>query len=83
LIGLVGTGLGLLLGLLGCWVLSTFPVFEIPPGVYPGSDRVPVRVAALDLALVVGATFAICLGATLFPARKANALRPVDGLRRG
>jgi lipoprotein-releasing system permease protein len=83
LIGLSGTVLGLAAGLGMCWVLDTFPVFAIPPGVYPGSDRVPVRVDWLDLAWVVGATLAICLGATLFPARKATALRPVDGLRYG
>jgi lipoprotein-releasing system permease protein len=81
LIGLVGTLLGLLVGLGVCWVLATFPVFEIPPGVYPGSDRVPVRVDVLDLLWVVGSTLVICLGATLFPARKAMALKPVDGLR--
>ncbi|HKI98560.1 MAG TPA: ABC transporter permease [bacterium] len=83
LIGLVGTLLGVLLGLAVCWVLATFPVFEIPPGVYPGSDRVPVRVDVLDMLWVVGATLVICLGATLFPARKATSLKPVDGLRYG
>jgi lipoprotein-releasing system permease protein len=83
LVGLLGTVLGLGLGLGVCWVLDTFPVFAIPPGVYPGSDRVPVRVAALDLMWVVLATFATCLAATLFPARKAMALRPVEGLRAG
>lgn len=83
LIGLAGTLLGLVMGLATCWVLDTFPVFEIPPGVYPGSDRVPVRIALTDLAWVVGTTFAICLVATLFPARKATALKPVEGLRYG
>ena len=83
LIGLSGTLLGLAAGLGVCWVLDTFPIFEIPPGVYPGSDRVPVRVDVLDLAWVVGATLVICLGATLFPARKATALKPVEGLRFG
>ncbi|MDH4246431.1 MAG: FtsX-like permease family protein, partial [Deltaproteobacteria bacterium] len=83
LIGLVGSLLGVLLGLGICWLLDTFPLFEIPPGVYPGSDRVPVKLSLRDLALVLGATWLTCLAATLFPARKATALRPVEGLRRG
>jgi lipoprotein-releasing system permease protein len=83
LIGLTGTLLGVLVGLGVCWALDTFPLFEIPPGVYPGSDRVPVRVDPLDLAWVVGATLLICIGATIYPARKATAVRPVDGLRFG
>jgi len=81
MIGLMGTVLGLLLGLLACWVLAAFPLFEIPPGVYPGSDHVPVEVAPLDLLWVVLATFIACLLATLVPARKATALEPVEGLR--
>jgi len=83
LIGLSGTLLGLAAGLGVCWVLDTFPLFEIPPGVYPGSDRVPVLVDGMDLAWVVGATLLICLVATIFPARKATALKPVEGLRFG
>ena len=82
LIGLSGTALGLGLGLAVCWALDTFPIFEIPPGVYPGSDRVPVLVSGLDLALVVGATMLACGVATLFPARKALSIHPVEGLRK-
>ncbi len=81
LVGLVGTGLGIALGLGVCWVLDTFPLFTIPPGVYPGSDRVPVRVEWLDLTWVLIATFLTCLAATWFPARKARALQPAEGLR--
>ena len=82
-IGALGTVLGLGLGLLVSYVLDTFPLIEIPPGVYPGSDRVPVLVAWQDLLWVVGGTMAVCLCATLFPAHKAVALKPVDGLRYG
>ncbi|MBI4082478.1 MAG: ABC transporter permease [Candidatus Lambdaproteobacteria bacterium] len=81
LIGAVGTALGLALGLAVCWGLFTFPLIEIPPGVYPGSDRVPVRVALADLLWIVGGTMAVCGAATLYPARRATVLRPVQGLR--
>ncbi|HEX7927510.1 MAG TPA: FtsX-like permease family protein, partial [bacterium] len=52
LIGLLGTVFGVLLGLLVCWVLSAFPIIRIPAGVYPGSDRVPVLVSMVDVALI-------------------------------
>ena len=81
LIGLVGTTMGLALGLATCWALDTFAIFAIPPGVYPGSDRVPVRVEWLDVALVVGAAIVISLITTYIPARKAAAILPADGLR--
>ena len=46
-------------------------------------NRVPVLVAWQDLLWVVGGTMVVCLGATLFPARKAVALDPAEGLRYG
>ncbi|MCZ6646492.1 MAG: ABC transporter permease [SAR324 cluster bacterium] len=83
LIGFAGTVLGLGLGLLLSGALDTFPLIDIPPGVYPGTDKVPVQVAWLDLAWVAGGTMVVCLAATILPARKALALQPVDGLRYG
>ena len=81
LIGLVGTGMGVALGLGASWALDTFDIFTIPPGVYPGSDRVPVRVEWLDVAMVAGAAIVISLITTYIPARKAASILPVDGLR--
>ena len=82
-IGAMGTVLGVGLGLGVSFVLDTFPLIEIPPGVYPGTDRIPVLVAWQDVLWVVGGTMAVCLGATLVPAHKAVALRPSEGLRYG
>jgi lipoprotein-releasing system permease protein len=83
LIGVVGTVLGLALGLVVCGVLDSFPLLDIPPGVYPGSDKIPVLVAWLDVLWIVGGTMAVCLVATIFPARKAGLLLPAEGLRYG
>jgi lipoprotein-releasing system permease protein len=83
LIGVGGMVVGLALGFAICWVLATFPLFEIPPGVYPGSDRIPVRLAATDVLWVVLGTLAIAVGATQFPALKAMRVKIVEGLRRG
>lgn len=81
LIGMSGTLLGMAIGGLTCWALDTFPMFTIPPGVYPGSDRVPVRIDWREWLLVAGATFVACWIATYIPARKATAIHPAEGLR--
>jgi len=81
LIGLLGTVFGVALGLLICWLLSSFPIIHIPAGVYPGSDRVPVLVSPGDVAIIILGSMAVCLAATQFPTRKAVALKPVEGLR--
>ena len=83
LIGLLGTALGVGLGLLVGVALETFPLIEIPPGVYPGTDKVPVQVAWRDVLWVTGGTMTVSLAATVFPALKALKLQPVDGLRYG
>jgi ABC-type lipoprotein release transport system permease subunit len=71
------------LGLFISWGLASFPLFTIPPGVYPGSDRIPVLLAASDVLWIVLGTLVIAAGATQFPAFKAMRLKIVDGLRRG
>jgi len=83
LIGITGTAAGMAVGLAICWALATFPVIDIPPGVYPGSDRLPVLVAVGDLLSVAGGAVLFALLATLYPSRKATALRPAEGLRYG
>jgi lipoprotein-releasing system permease protein len=83
LAGAGGLSAGLVLGFIICWGLASFPLFTIPPGVYPGSDRIPVLLAASDVLWIVLGTLVIAAGATQFPAFKAMRLKIVDGLRRG
>jgi len=83
LIGAVGTALGLLAGLGLCALLDAFPLIEIPAGVYPGSDRIPVLVEWTDLVLVVLGTMGVSLAATLYPAHKAGKMTPIEGFRFG
>ncbi|MDH4120996.1 MAG: ABC transporter permease [Deltaproteobacteria bacterium] len=81
LIGVGGLTLGIGLGLGVLWVLDTFPLVSIPAGVYPGSDRIPVLVDWRDIVVVAVATLGVSMTATWYPANKAMALKPVDGLR--
>jgi lipoprotein-releasing system permease protein len=80
-IGLLGTLSGVLLGLGICWGLQTFDIIDIPPGVYPGGNRIPVRIDWQDVGLTTLSSFLICFLVTLYPSTKAARLNPVDPLR--
>lgn len=78
-IGLVGTGLGLLLGLLVCRGLIVY-AFPLDPKVYFIS-HLPVDLRLSDFAFTGAVAVLICLGATVLPALYAARLRPVEGFR--
>jgi lipoprotein-releasing system permease protein len=80
-IGIVGTLGGLGLGLLLCWLLATFNLVPLPEGVFPLARRLPVRLVPLDLALITGSSFLICVLVTLYPATAAARTRAVENLR--
>ncbi len=79
LIGLVGTALGTVLGLLGCEGLRNYE-FPLDTDVYY-LDTLPVVVQYDTVAFVALAAVLICFVATLYPATIAARIRPVDGLR--
>ena len=80
-IGSLGTIGGVFVGLAICWILMSFDIIDIPPGVYPGGNRIPVLIDWFDVALATVASFTICILVTLYPASKAARLNPVDPLR--
>ena len=79
-IGLVGTGLGLLLGLLAAVALDKYHFISLDPQVY-FIDHLPVALEPLDVIAIVLASLAIAALATLYPARQASRLFPVDAIR--
>jgi lipoprotein-releasing system permease protein len=80
-IGLVGTAVGLALGLAGCWVLGHVEIVKLPSGVFPTAHGLPIQVEWLDLLLISACSFLICISVTLYPARQAARVRPVESLR--
>ncbi len=80
LIGVVGTGLGVLLGLAWCWLANTFELIRVPVDVYQIS-YVPFRLRTVDLLAIVGVTLAISFVSTLFPAWRASKVDPVVALK--
>jgi lipoprotein-releasing system permease protein len=88
IIGVVGTFLGLICGLLIAWniePLSKFVERVFGIRVFPGDiyyiSQLPSRVDGLDAAVIVCVAIGISLLATLYPAWKASSLDPAEILR--
>jgi len=79
-IGLIGAALGLLLGLGLSWLANRYQLISIPAEIYSVS-HVTLSVRLIDCARVVLLAIVICLLATIYPARMASKLTPVEALR--
>lgn len=79
-IGAIGSAAGLVLGLASGWAIDRFRLIEIPANVY-FVDRLPVRFDPIELVLIFGVSVAVSFVATLYPARTAARLRPVEAIR--
>jgi lipoprotein-releasing system permease protein len=79
-IGGVGTALGTVIGLAVAYVVDKSGWVRINPAVY-FIDHLPVHVEASDVLVVVLASLAIAVLATVYPSRAAAGLTPVDAIR--
>lgn len=80
MIGVIGTAIGVLLGLFWCWLANTFELIKIPVDIYQIS-HVPFRLKFLDLILIVGIALLISFLSTLFPSHRAARVNPVTALK--
>ncbi|MCC6766082.1 MAG: lipoprotein-releasing ABC transporter permease subunit [Deltaproteobacteria bacterium] len=80
IIGVVGTLLGVVGGYAGCWLLRHYQFVELPKDVFYVST-LPVRVYGENFATVALVSVVICLLATIYPARQAAGLAPVEVIR--
>jgi lipoprotein-releasing system permease protein len=79
-IGTVGTVLGVVLGLAICLLIEQYHFIELPRDVFLIST-VPVRIYLSNFVLVACASLLVCLLASIYPARQAAQLDPVEIIR--
>lgn len=81
IIGLSGTFLGALGGIILCLLLKKYQFIKLPQDIYY-IDRLPVAIELWpDIILIVLAAMVISLVSTVYPASRAGGFRPVDALR--
>jgi len=79
-IGAVGTFAGLAIGLVTAVAVDRYRLIPLDPSVY-FIDHLPVETQLLDVVWIVLASLAIAALATLYPARQAARLYPVEAIR--
>lgn len=80
IIGLIGTGIGVIGGYALCQLLKTYKFINLPPDVYYLS-YLPVRMSLFDFIVVPAAAIFISFLATVYPSLQAARSDPVEPLR--
>jgi len=79
----IGTGgilAGIVLGMSGLWVLSTFDIVNLPKDVYPTST-LPLDLSVKDFISIVVGAFVIVIISSFYPAKKASEVDILTVLR--
>lgn len=79
-IGVIGTLVGTTVGVGVSWALDRFQLIKIPGDVY-FVNYLPATMDPVDISLIVVASVGISFVATIYPARQASRLQPVDAIR--
>jgi lipoprotein-releasing system permease protein len=79
-VGAIGAAAGVLLGLAACFIGNRYKLVSLPADVYSISN-VPFNVTMNEVALAALIAFGLSVLATIYPARNAARMRPVEVLR--
>jgi lipoprotein-releasing system permease protein len=80
IIGTLGALAGVVLGTAGCLIANHYKLISLPADVYSISN-VPFNLELIDMVLAAGVALLLSLLATLYPARAATRVRPIEMLR--
>jgi lipoprotein-releasing system permease protein len=79
-VGLIGAITGAVIGLIICAIGNYYKLVSLPADVYSISN-VPLNVRMIEVAIAALVAFGLSVLATLYPARAAARMRPVETLR--
>jgi lipoprotein-releasing system permease protein len=79
-VGAIGAIAGVVLGLIACMIGNHYKLVSLPADVYSISN-VPLTPRASEMFLAALVAFVLSVLATIYPARAASRLRPVEALR--
>lgn len=79
-IGVSGILTGIVVGMGGIWVLSTFDIVSLPKDVYP-TTTLPLDLSLKDFILIVTGAFGIVITSSYYPAKKASEVDILTVLR--
>jgi lipoprotein-releasing system permease protein len=79
-IGILGTLIGTVLGLVWCWLANTFELIKVPVDIYQ-IPFVPFKISILDLLIIVFSAILISFVSTLFPSHRASKIDPAGALK--
>jgi lipoprotein-releasing system permease protein len=81
IIGIFGTFLGTLFGVVVCYILKKYDFIKLPEA-YPFST-LPVQLEYMDVMIISICAIFICFLSTLYPSYKASKMDPVEAIRYG
>jgi len=81
IIGLIGTFIGTISGVVICFVLKRYDFIQLPDA-YPFST-LPVQLEYVDVLVIAVSAIIICFLSTIYPSYKASKMDPVEALRYG
>ncbi|MCS7258605.1 MAG: ABC transporter permease [candidate division WOR-3 bacterium] len=80
LMGLIGTSIGVILGIVTALLLDKYRIVNLPGDVF-FIKNLPVEISWVDVVLVASSAILISFLATIYPAYKAANLTPVEAIR--
>jgi len=80
LIGIIGTIIGVILGYLICYIQIEFNIYPLNPAQYK-IDALPIELRVSDFFFISGASMILAFLASLYPAKKAAKVNPINAIK--